>query len=258
MTLGRGGGRGTPWLKYPVAFEAPAMFCVECGREGPTFEGLCRDCFLRKHPLVHPPETLDVAVCAHCGRLEVAGRWEKAELDDAIPDLLEARVPVDPRATRHAFTHSARREDGRNFLLTVTLAARVHDRDIEESFRTRLRVKRGVCPTCSRQRGKYFEAILQVRAEGRPITGEERGRLVAFVEAAVARRTAKGEELFVSKVEDVRGGADVYLSSNAAGRAIARELADAFHGTVGASPKIYGRRLGKDLYRVTYVVRIPE
>jgi nonsense-mediated mRNA decay protein 3 len=234
------------------------MFCVECGREGPTHEGLCGECFLRKHPVVRPPEALDVSVCAHCGRIETDRGWEKVDLEDAIPALLEARIPVDPAAGRHAFTHAVRREDARNLLLTVTLQARVHDLDVVESFRTRLRVKRRVCPTCSRQRGQYFEAILQVRAEGRALAKEERARLLAFVEAAIARRVRKGEALFISKVEDVRGGADVYLSSNSAARTIARELADAVHGAVGASPKIYGRKNGKDLYRVTYVVRVPE
>jgi nonsense-mediated mRNA decay protein 3 len=111
---------------------------------------------------------------------------------------------------------------------------------------------------CNRRRSNYFEGILQVRAEDRPLTEEERGRLVAFVQDAVARRSAKGEEVFISRVEDVRGGADVYLSSNTVTRTIARELADAFRGTVGSSPKLFGRKNGKDLYRVTYVVRIPE
>ncbi len=234
------------------------MFCVECGREGPTFEGLCAECSLRKHPLVRPPEALDVTVCAHCDRVDVGGRWERLGVEEALPALLEDRIPVDGRASRHAFAFTARREDDRNLLLDVTLTADLHGLPAETSFRTRVRVKRGVCPTCSRQRGKYYEAILQVRAEGRPVRREERDRAVAFVEGAVARRAAKGEEVFVSKVEDVRGGPDVYLSSNSAARSLARDLADAFRGTVGASPKVVGRRLGKDLYRVTYVVRIPE
>jgi len=42
------------------------------------------------------------------------------------------------------------------------------------------------------------------------------------------------------------------------GQAIARALADEFRGTVGASPKLHGRRKGKDLYRVTYLVRIAD
>lgn len=232
-------------------------FCVECGREGPTVEGLCGPCFRTKNPLVHAPDAIDAVVCGGCGRVETGGGWARVPLESAIPVLLQAHVPVDPRTTRPAFTHSVQREDDRNYRLTVKVSGRIHDLEIVESFTTRLRVKRGLCPTCSRRRGKYYEGIVQVRAEGRALTAEERDRLVGFVEGAVSRRVAKGEEAFVSKVEVVRGGADVYLSTNGLARTVARELADAFHGTVGSSPKLYGQRDGKEVYRVTYVVRIP-
>src|SRR4030067_1069174 len=57
------------------------------------------------------------------------------------------------------------------------------------------------------------------------------GRPVRFVEEAVERRAAKGEEAFVSKVEVVRGGADVYLSTNGLARTLARGPAGAVAGT---------------------------
>ena len=234
------------------------MFCVECGREGPTIAGLCADCFRKKNPVARPPEAVDVVVCTDCGRIETGQGWARVELEVAIPELLRERVPVDPRASGVTFTHESRQEDPRNFDLAVKAAARIEGLDIVEAFRVRLRVKQGLCPTCNRRRSKYYEGILQVRAEERPLEGAERDRLVAFVEAAVARRSAKGEEVFISKIEDVRGGADLYLSSNTVARSIARELADAFHGTVGSSPKLYGQKNGKELYRVTYVIRVPQ
>ncbi|TLZ60451.1 MAG: hypothetical protein E6K13_08260 [Methanobacteriota archaeon] len=233
------------------------MFCVECGRDGPTIDGLCASCFRKRNPLLRAPDTIDAVVCSDCGRIEMESGWARVDLDVAIPRILKSRVPVDPRATRVTFTHTARREDDRNLALTVKAAAHVQDLEFVESFHTRLRVKRGLCPTCNRKHSNYYEGILQVRAEERPLTTEERDRLVAFIEAEVARRTGKGEEVFISKIEDVRGGADVYLSSNSTARTIARELADAFHGTVGSSPKLFGQKNGKDLYRVTFLVRIP-
>jgi len=234
------------------------MFCVECGREGPTVDGLCASCFRKRNPLLRAPDAIDAAVCADCGRIEMESGWARVDLEVAIPRILRSKVPVDPRATRVTFTHVARREDEQNLALTVKAAGRIQDLEIVESFHTRLRLKRGLCPSCNRRRSNYYEAILLVRAEERPLTREERDRLVAFVEAEVARRSGKGEEVFISKIEAVRGGADVYLSSNSTARTIARELADAFHGSVGASPTLFGRKNGKDLYRVTYLVRIPH
>ena len=234
------------------------MFCVECGRDGPTVEGLCVDCFRKRNPIVRPPDAIDAVVCVDCRRIETEGGWVRVDLEIAIPTLLRDRVPTDPRASRVTFTHVSRAEDATNFGLAVKAVSRVSDVEIVESFRTRLRVKQGLCPMCNRRRSNYFEGILQVRAEERALTEAERGRLVSFVQDAVGKRAAKGEEVFVTKVEAVRGGADVYLSSNTVARTIARELADTFHGTIGSSPKLFGRKAGKDLYRVTYVVRIPH
>ena len=234
------------------------MFCVECGRDGPTVEGLCVDCFRKRNPIVRPPDAIDAVVCVDCRRIETEGGWVRVDLEVAIPTLLRDRVPTDPRASRVTFTHVSRAEDATNFGLAVKAVSRVSDVEIVESFRTRLRVKQGLCPMCNRRRSNYFEGILQVRAEERALTEDERGRLVSFVQDAVGKRAAKGEEVFVTRVEAVRGGADVYLSSNTVARTIARELADTFHGTIGASPKLFGRKKGKDLYRVTYVVRIPH
>jgi len=232
------------------------MFCVECGREGPVIEGLCVACFRKKNPIVRPPDAIDAVKCVDCGRIETKGGWVRVDLETAIPTLLLDRIPRSPRATRITFTHVSLPEDETNFRLSVKAAARVADVEIVESFQVRLRVKQGLCATCNRRRSNYYEGIVQIRAAERPLTEEEERRLVAFVEEGVARRYRKGEEVFITKVEDVRGGADVYLSSNRVARTIARELADAFRGTVGSSPKLFGQKDGKDLYRVTYVVRI--
>ena len=78
------------------------MFCVECGRDGPTVDGLCPDCFRKRNPIVHPPETIDAVVCMDCARLETNGRWARVELETAIPMLLKERVPADPRVSRSA------------------------------------------------------------------------------------------------------------------------------------------------------------
>ena len=231
------------------------MFCVECGREGPTLEGLCASCFAKRRRLVHPPETIDVVVCAHCSRLQLDAGWALVDLDDAIPRLLQERISVDPRATGTSFTQTARKEDARNYRLSVKFAARLGEFDIAQSFRIRLRVKQSVCPTCSRQHGRYYEAIVQVRAQGRDLQAHEMDRVARIVGARFSRQ--EDREAFVSRVEQTEGGVDFYVSTGTAGKAAARKIAEALDGEVRASPKIHGRKEGRDVYRVTYHVRLP-
>src|SRR2546428_491997 len=132
------------------------MFCVECGAEGPTYQGLCARDFLKKHPVVAPPDVLDLDRCTSCGSFRLASG--RSTLD---PDLVLARV----------------------------------DRSGD--------------------------------------TGA-----------------------FISRIEDVHGGLDFYLSTNALGKTLAREVSESFGGSVSSSPKLFGQKEGREVYRVTSLVRL--
>jgi nonsense-mediated mRNA decay protein 3 len=232
------------------------MFCVECGAEGPVYQGLCTICFGKKHPVVEPPTNLDVPRCQRCGAFHFRSGWSHVNLDATILQLLRERVKALPPFDHVSFTDMARREDANNYLLTVKAMGRFEDLRRVQDFHVRLRIKPSLCDTCQRQGGRYYEGILQVRADGRDLTAQELRAAQTFVSARVERGRAGGPE-FVSRVEQVHGGLDLYVSTNALGTRLGRELAEAFGGTVSASPKLYGQRQGKEIYRVTTLVRLP-
>src|SRR5207247_7780602 len=45
-------------------------------------------------------------------------------------------------------------------------------------------------------------------------------------------------------------------STNALGKALARELSESFGGSVSSSPKLFGQKQGREVYRVTSLVRL--
>ncbi len=232
------------------------MFCVECGAEGPVYQGVCASCFAKKHPLVEPPPNVDVPRCQQCGAFHFRAGWSRVGLDAAIPQLLREKVRPLPPFEHVAFGHEAREEDANNYLLTVRATGRFEDLRQTQDFRVRLRIKPSVCDTCAKQAGRYYEGILQVRAEDRDLTAAE----VRAVRTLVLSRVERGRDEagdFVSRTDEIHGGLDFYVSTNALGTRLAREVADAFGGTVTASPKLYGQRQGKELYRVTTLVRLP-
>lgn len=232
------------------------MFCVECGAEGDVYQGVCASCFATKHPLVEPPAHLDVPRCAQCGAFHVRSGWSRVDLDAAIAQLLRERVHALPPFEHLAFTHTARAEDANNHFLTVRAAGRFEDLRQMQDFHTRLRIKPSVCDTCQKQAGRYFEGILQVRAEDRDLTPREMRAVRTLVLARVERGREEGGD-FVSRTDEIHGGLDFYVSTNALGTRLAKEVADAFGGTVSSSPKLYGQREGKEIYRVTSLVRLP-
>ncbi len=232
------------------------MFCVECGAEGPTYGGVCPKCFAKKHPLVEPPATLDLPRCKTCGRFHFRSGWSETDLDLAIAQVLAEQVKALPPFTKVHFTAEPRREDEANYFLTVKATGRYEDLEQLQGFHSRLRIKPSVCDLCQKRAGRYFEGILQVRGDGRDLTPKEMRAVRTMVLARIDRGRESGGD-FLSKVEEVHGGLDFYVSTNALGLRLAKEIADAMGGVVASSPKLYGQREGKELYRVTSLVRLP-
>src|SRR3972149_6335670 len=184
-------------------------FCVECGAEGTTLEGLCADDFVKRHPLVRAPERMNVAKCAHCGKLQLSRGWTNATVEDPIAGLLAAHVVKHPHVTSAAYNWVSRQEHENIVGLTVEAKCKVGAWDLASSFSTKVRIRGGACPTCSKQRADYFVGTVQVRADARPLTDEEGQRA-----ARVADRAASGGEDFVSRVQPVPGGTGVKVGSN--------------------------------------------
>lgn len=226
------------------------MFCVECGAEGEVIDGLCRDCMMKKGGFVEVPPNVDVLVCAHCGSMQTGNRWSR--VDDVVRKAVEGAIRVSKGATA-AFDMDIEEEDERNVKVRLTAHVRKGDFAFEVPLETRVRVKAASCRDCSRQRGSYYEAILQVRARKRLPTEDEMDAVASVLEEVIS-----GEGSFVTRAEDVRGGTDIYLGKVADGRAVANTLMNRFGATVTETKSQAGRKDGKDIYRTTFLVRFPE
>jgi len=248
-----------PWsghqpLSTPGPFEANEVFCVECGKDGPTTDGLCAECFTKRHRIVEAPPHIDMPRCPSCGSFRVGPAWIRVDLDQAIPRVLSQAIPVNDPFGEATFRATIRGEDENNYALQVKAHARYETIELTQVFRTRLRLKPVLCDTCTKQRSHYFAGILQVRGTGRDLTPEELRSVRTFVRVRVDRAWEAGE--FVSRVDEPRGGLDFYVSTNALGKVLAKELADTFGGSMSTSPKLHGKKGGKDVYRVTSLVRL--
>src|SRR5438876_12060538 len=96
------------------------MFCVECGAEGPVYEGLCANCFRKRHPIVAPVEFVDVQRCQSCGSYRLRSGWTKADRDLVVPQLLREAVPPPAPYDRLSFAHVEREEDTNKLSVRVT------------------------------------------------------------------------------------------------------------------------------------------
>ncbi len=226
---------------------------MECGEEGIVYQGLCQKCLPKKRRLLEIPAVLDLAQCPNCGAYKLPGGWRKASLEEALESIASksAKLPRDVR--QHHLTVTSSPEDDRKLNVHVSAGLDLEGMAVTEERELKARVKVEVCPQCSKLKGDYYEAIIQVRAQDRQLREEEMERARRFI----AERVSSGEGLFVTREEKVHGGLDVYLSSSRAGKTIAQALGTSLGGRVSSSPRLHTRKKGKDVYRMTYLVRLP-
>ncbi|MDO5853032.1 MAG: NMD3-related protein [Thermoplasmata archaeon] len=235
-------------------------FCVKCGCEcEESLDGLCIDCWLAGRKLVDLPHHVDLSVCTNCREYDFGGRWVRREPEVAIQDAAADALMLVRGAELESVSTGMEEQDPRTFVVTVHAGCSVMGYPAEGEASTIVRIKNTVCRRCSRQLGSYYEAILQIRTASGKLDDATREEALAMTENSVARQAATNRQLFITKMEIVTGGVDVYLSSIALGKSLAKELAEAFCAETKESPKLVGQTTdGQDMYRLTYLVRLPD
>jgi len=124
---------------------------------------------------------------------------------------------------------------------------------------TSVRIKGEMCQPCSRRAGMYYEAVIQLRGtKDRPATSDELDRARTFVSDEINRLGAQSRKVALIRIEDLHGGLDFYLTSNSAASQVAKSLCGMYNASSSTSTTMAGRRDGKEIVRVTHLVRMPE
>lgn len=234
------------------------MLCPRCGEEREDFVGkVCVDCFMEREELVEVDGDLSIDVCVSCGAVKV-GSWRDIGLYHALDQLMEERVRIDEEFENTVGSVEVEEELPDRVEATLSVTGTLGGRKVVVNEPVSIQVLRGVCSRCSRASGGYYEAIIQIRAEDRELVeAEVDGALDAAEEMLRSTRGAGGETTFVSRLEKVDGGVDLYLGDSAMARELANRLKDRFGGEVSDSASLVGERDGHEVYRVTYLVRLP-
>jgi nonsense-mediated mRNA decay protein 3 len=236
-------------------------FCVRCGAEGPVHRSLCERCFLEGKHFSSLPDHVDVPRCGHCGDYMLDGKWMGIEAREEVAErAAELAVFLEKGAEPVSAGERAERIDDANYRVDVEVGMAVEGLEVDEAHTTIVRFKNTSCPRCNRLMGNYYEGTLQVRTRDRRMPDGLREEIIARIQSLMEAHMRADRELFVSKVDRLntaQGGVDVVLSSSVVGRAIAHELADQYAAEVRETAKLVTQKQGRDLYRVTFLVRLP-
>lgn len=234
------------------------MFCVRCGKEGSTYESLCTECFLANNRFTKVPDHVDLLQCYHCREFQLRGKWQRLTLEEAAREAARGALEVRKGAEVTRVRQDIQAADDFNYHVKMHVLLEYSDLKIEEENSTIVRVKNGVCSRCSKIMGSYYESIIQIRGRERKLTEEQEERLVRSVQDKVQEAQLENREMFISKLEEVPGGVDAYLSSISLAKAISHDLADKYGAEVKESSTLVTQKEGRDVYRVTFLVRLPS
>jgi len=213
------------------------MRCVSCGKTEAVADYVCEGCYLKRHEPKLPRE-IQVCQCPGCDLWKGRGAWT----DDA---LAACRGALGFKSSQ--FEVAGLRFD--DDVLTVSLRSIVKDVPIEITREVKVRTNHATCPGCSRSSGGYYEATLQVR-------GERVLGVVSEIRSMIER--TKAPNAFVAKEEEVRGGVDLQIGSWKVAEHVAREMASRHGAEFKSSRKLHTRKDNKDVYRMSYLVRLPS
>jgi nonsense-mediated mRNA decay protein 3 len=146
------------------------------------------------------------------------------------------------------------------FLAKVELKGAFRGRSICESCEVPVRIRLEACETCSKKAGRYFEATVQVRgSSSRDMSAKEIEDCMLLAQSMAEAGLEGGERLsFISEMKETKGGLDIVLGSARLGRQLARAIHQRFGGRLEETSKLVGRRDGRDIYRITLLVRLPR
>ena len=237
-------------------------FCVVCGAtDRPLTDGVCADCAADRTVLATVPRRVVITICPTCGARRLGRHWtagggsHRLTEADLTPHV---QVPPDVGLRRVEWEETSVTPTVREYAGRAHVGYRGVDRTVP--LATSVRLDARSCPTCSRKSGRFFTATLQIRgpADGR---GEKRAALHARLEAEWERLLRESRPDWrdaVSWLEERPEGLDCFFTDSLAARGMARLGKSRFGASLTESASLFGRKDGRDVFRVTFCLRFPR
>jgi nonsense-mediated mRNA decay protein 3 len=238
-----------------------SITCPKCGTEcDKLFDSVCRNCFFETFKLIELPLVLHVRICSSCGAYFHRSRWENiGNLEEVVLKAVENALYIHSEAGDVELYLEPKEITPYIYMVRAEVDAVVRGELIHSEAETEVRVQRTACDMCSRESGGYFEAIIQIRAAGRFPTEEEKRRCAAIAREAMESMKKKGDRLaFISDFQEQKEGIDLYMGSMNASRQVCRMIISELGGSFAESPTLVGMKDGKNVYRITFAMRLPE
>ncbi len=236
-------------------------FCPKCGKPSDS-TGLCRECRIGTTPWFTCDLRVKSVQCPSCGATKQVNTWtdNTLEREGLAPALARSAVHFHPEVKKPIIEVTAIDDLTVNrSRASLSLAGTFYKAPVTGTCSVEIVWEKEQCDRCNRISGSYYEGVVQVRAEGRIPSTFEVQMAASIAQQVEDNLQAGGERLsFVSDMNEIHDGLDIIIGSQHIGLMIAQAIVAQLGGRYTTHPKLVGEKNGRQLYRITYSVRLPR
>jgi nonsense-mediated mRNA decay protein 3 len=235
-------------------------FCPKCGKPSET-DGLCNQCKIGSTPWFTCDKRVQSTNCPSCGAIKVVNTWTDSEAERAElgPEVAKTAVHFHKDVKKPAIEVSIRDMTLNRSRATLLIRGILYNKHVEATCTVEILWHKEQCDRCNRISGSYYEGIVQVRAEGRIPSTFEIESSASIAQQIEDTLQAGGERLsFISDMTPIHDGIDITIGSQHIGLLISQGITAQLGGRYTTHPKLVGEKNGRQLFRITYSVRLPR
>ena len=235
-------------------------FCPKCGKPSET-GGLCSQCRIGSTPWFTCDQRVKSTNCPSCGAMKVVNTWtdSAATRADLGPEIAKSAVHFHKDVKKPAIEVSVRDLTLNRSRATLVIRGVLYNKAVEGTCTVEILWHKEQCDRCNRISGSYYEGVVQVRAEGRIPSTFEIQTAASLAQQVEDTLQAGGERLsFISDMNEIHDGLDIIIGSQHIGLLISQGIVAQLGGRYTTHPKLVGEKNGRQLFRVTYSVRLPR
>jgi nonsense-mediated mRNA decay protein 3 len=235
-------------------------FCPKCGKPSED-DGLCAACRVTDTPWAVCDTRVTSTHCPSCGATKQVNTWTDTnrEREDLAPDLARSAVHFHPDVKRRSIAVRIRDISPNRSQAYLEITGILYGQPVEKECMVEIAWHREQCDRCNRITGSYYEGIVQVRADERDMSPFELQRAASIATQIEESLQSGGERLsFISDMTENRDGLDITVGSQHIGLMIVQGITAQLGGRYTTHPKLVGEKNGRQLFRITYLVRLPR
>ncbi|MFX0115051.1 MAG: NMD3-related protein [Candidatus Hodarchaeota archaeon] len=248
--------------------------CVQCGQRAAVHQHLCNACFAQAHPIVAERTSVKISACASCFAVQAGSLWSPPYESTQTPTFMETLENAIVLAIKDGWrlNYTPTIQVIRCELISFPAVPRpveaqglchleghldVFSPSIEEDHSFTAEFKWTTCENCQTIRTQSYQAKVQIRGLRNDEPDEFANEIADIVDKLEAQEVSRA---FITKVEPVKGGLDLYLGSRKLALEISKHFQSVHSSTIVQTAESTG---GYDLqrsrfrYRTVISVRLP-